>query len=305
MLGDAKRKEKPVVVGAPPWMATFADLSTLLLSFFVLLLSFSELDVEKYKQIAGSMRNAFGVQREEFATDTPMGTSFVARDFAPAVPDPKPINQIQQQTTLRPPQRLESGPDQTARRHALEQRKDQQQAQRDARLKKVSETAERIRKLLHPEIKRGLVEVIQDGYRIIIRIRERGFFPSGRAELLEPFTPVIRKIAVAVGMMDGKVAVAGHTDDVPISTARFRSNWELSAARAVTLLHRMQAVASIDAERVTIEGHADTRPLAPNDSPLNRARNRRVEVVLIDSGGPESERPLEDMVAPESRATGR
>ena len=298
MLGDtSKRRAKPVPVGAPPWMATFADLSTLLLSFFVLLLSFSEMDVEKYKQIAGSLRNAFGVQREEFATDTPMGTSFVARDFTPAAPDPKPINQVEQQAAMRLSNRLQSGPDQAAERHALEERK-RMQAEQEARLRKVSETAERIRKLLHPEITRGLVEVIQDGYRIIIRIRERGFFPSGRAELLEPFTPVIRKIAMAVSMMDGEVVVAGHTDDIPISTPRFRSNWELSASRAVTLLHRMQAVAEIDIDRVTIEGHAETRPLAPNDSPLNRARNRRVEVVLIDSGGPESERTLEEVMAP-------
>ena len=300
MLGESKRRERPAVVGAPPWMATFADLSTLLLSFFVLLLSFSEMDVEKYKQIAGSLRNAFGVQREQYARDTPMGTSFVAREFAPAVPDPKPINQIQQQTTLRAPKYLESGPEQSARRHAVDAREPPRPDLE--RLERVRSTAEKIRRLLHSEIKRGLVEVIQDGYRIVIRIRERGFFPSGRAELLEPFTPVIRKIATAIGMVDGEVLLAGHTDNVPIATARFRSNWELSAARAVTLLHRMQAVAPIDVQRITVEGHADTRPLAPNDSPLNRARNRRVEVILVDAGGPESERGVEQVARPAAAA---
>ena len=75
--------------------------------------------------------------------------------------------------------------------------------------------------------------------------------------------------------------VAGHTDNIPISTKRFRSNWELSSARAVTVVHALLRDPGVDATRVLVEGHADSQPLAPNDTPENRARNRRVELILI------------------------
>ncbi|MDX1657154.1 MAG: flagellar motor protein MotB, partial [Candidatus Competibacteraceae bacterium] len=80
--------EKKKAAGAPLWLATFADLMSLLMCFFVLLLSFSEMDIEKYKQVAGSMAQAFGVQKKVTAHDTPMGTSYVAREFSPGRPMP-------------------------------------------------------------------------------------------------------------------------------------------------------------------------------------------------------------------------
>jgi chemotaxis protein MotB len=293
-------------------MATFADLATLLLSFFVLLLSFSELDVEKYKQIAGSMREAFGVQRVEFARDTPRGTSVVMREFSPGRPDPSEL-MIRQESTDEVPQIyldvLREGVPLAAEDAAsdgtpmtLEGRPDEvtlSEAERQA-----LENLMRVREILADEIERGLVEVERQGSRIIIRIRERGSFPSGSAELIEPFTPVIRKIGEALALTDGKVVIAGHTDDVPISTPRFRSNWELSAARAVTLLLRLRELSNLEESRVTVEGHADTRPLAPNDSVLNRARNRRVEVILVHGEAAERALSVEQLLPPEEPADG-
>ncbi|MCB1727006.1 MAG: OmpA family protein, partial [Gammaproteobacteria bacterium] len=81
----------------------------------------------------------------------------------------------------------------------------------------------------------------------------------------------------------GQITVAGHTDNIPISTGRFRSNWELSSARAVTVLHAMLQNRDIAEDRVVVQGLADTRPLVDNDSPQNRARNRRVELILTRS----------------------
>ena len=86
--------------------------------------------------------------------------------------------------------------------------------------------------------------------------------------------------SAAVARSPGNVIVAGHTDNIPISTARFRSNWELSSARAVTVVHGLLKNPDIDPGRVMIEGHADSRPLMPNDSSANRAINRRVELIL-------------------------
>jgi chemotaxis protein MotB len=314
MIGDApnRRQRRIVPVGAPPWMATFADLATLLLSFFVLLLSFSEMDVEKYKQIAGSMREAFGVQRVEFARDTPRGTSVVMREFSPGRPDPSEL-MIRQESTDEVPQIyldvLREGVPLAAEDAASDGTPMTLQGQPDEVAlseaeRQALENLVRVREILDDEIERGLVEVERQGSRIIIRIRERGSFPSGSAELIEPFTPVIRKIGEALALTDGKVVIAGHTDDVPISTPRFRSNWELSAARAVTLLLRLRELSDLDETRVTVEGHADTRPLAPNDSVLNRARNRRVEVILVHGEAAERALSVEQLLPPEEPADG-
>ena len=85
--------------GAPPWVMTFADLMSLLMCFFVLLLAFSEMDVLKYKQVAGSMREAFGVQNEIKKKDIHRGTSVIAQEFTPGRPDPTPLNEVRQKTT--------------------------------------------------------------------------------------------------------------------------------------------------------------------------------------------------------------
>ena len=89
------------------------------------------------------------------------------------------------------------------------------------------------------------------------------------------------KITAVLQDKSGKIVVAGHTDNIPIRTGRFRSNWELSSARAVTVLHAMLRNPNIEEERVQVEGHADTNPLVDNDTSENRAKNRRVELIVI------------------------
>ena len=91
----AKKAEK----GAPAWVMTFADLMSLLMCFFVLLLSFSEMDVSKYKEMAGSMKNAFGVQRDIKVKEPPKGINVIAREFSPGRPEPTTMNVIRQMTT--------------------------------------------------------------------------------------------------------------------------------------------------------------------------------------------------------------
>ena len=88
------------------------------------------------------------------------------------------------------------------------------------------------------------------------------------------------KITYSVNDMTGRVVVAGHTDNIPISTDWYRSNWELSASRSVTVAHFMLNKKGTDANRLVIEGFADTRSLVPNDSAKNRAINRRVEIII-------------------------
>ncbi len=144
----------------------------------------------------------------------------------------------------------------------------------------VAQQAEELKELLKEAIDEDLVTVETEELKIIIRIQEKGSFPSGSASLNPGFYDVMDIISNAVARSPGKVVVAGHTDNVPISTARFRSNWELSSARAVTVVHALVQNEAIDEARVTIEGHADSNPLMANDSPENRAINRRVELII-------------------------
>jgi chemotaxis protein MotB len=147
-------------------------------------------------------------------------------------------------------------------------------------LQHVQSLAERIRSSLRLEINRGMVDVETESLKIIIRIHEKNVFPSGSTDLMGDFKGVIAKIARILLETPGRIVVAGHTDNIPIHGARFRSNWELSASRAVTVVHELLNAAPVDEKRFLVEGHGEMRPLAANDSAANRAHNRRVEIVL-------------------------
>ncbi|WP_428603489.1 type VI secretion system protein TssL, long form [Sedimenticola sp.] len=258
--------------GLPPWLATFADLMSLLMCFFVLLLSFAEIDAIRFKKMAESMKDAFGVQREVPAPDVVMGTSVIMQEFSPTtVPEPSIIDEVRQQTTEIEKPNLEVP--EGAAQAAVE-------AAKEKELQEVAQQAEDIKEALQLEIEENLVSVETQQSKIIIRINEKGSFPSGSADLNDDFYGVMVRISEAVARTPGTVVVAGHTDDVPISTSRFRSNWELSSARAVTVVHALLDDPNIDPKRIAVEGHADSEPLVPNDSPENRAINRRVELII-------------------------
>ena len=266
--------------GLPPWLATFADLMSLLMCFFVLLLSFAEIDAIRFKKMADSMKDAFGVQREIVVLEIVKGVSVIKQEFSPSVNmDPALVNEIRQKTTDAEQEHLDIN-DGKKERDSI----DINDAVMDAvaaKLKKEMELdAEALKEALKQEIAEGLVSVETEETKIIVRIQEKGSFSSGSANLDAGFIAVMDRIGAAVAKSPGNVVVAGHTDNIPISTARFRSNWELSSARAVTVLHGLLKNPDIDPARVMIEGHADSRPLVPNDSSANRAINRRVELIL-------------------------
>jgi len=253
--------------GLPAWLATFADLMSLLMCFFVLLLSFATIDAIRFKKMADSMKDAFGVQREVPANEIVMGTSVIMTEFSPTTtPEPSPIDEVRQKTTDIEKQHLDV-------KEAMETAAEQIQ-------KEIEQQAEELRQVLDKEIREGLVDVETEDGRIIIRIEEKGSFASGSDRLDPGFYSVMDRISEAVVNSPGQVIVAGHTDDVPISTERFRSNWELSSARAVTVLHALLQNPAVDPHRVRVEGRADSVPLVPNDSPENRAKNRRVELII-------------------------
>jgi chemotaxis protein MotB len=264
--------------GAPGWLATFADLMSLLMSFFVLLLAFSEMDVLKFKQLAGSMSEAFGVQREIKTKEIPKGTSIIAKEFTPGKPMPTPLKVMRQNTTNDRKNNLDFSEGKPST--------DVAQAERDA-IKRL----EQLKHALDDQIKKGEIEVTGNDERTIIRIREKGSFASGSATLSPAFFPVMKKIAAAVQNTPGKIHISGHTDNIPISTYKFRSNWELSSARAVSILEHMLRYQNIEESRIVIQGYADTIPLVPNTTASNRAMNRRVEIKVVKSPQPKKDPP--------------
>lgn len=142
----------------------------------------------------------------------------------------------------------------------------------------------RLRELLAPEIAQGLVALKEAPDRVTVVVRGDSLFRSGSAELAAAYVSLFHRIGEALEEVPGRILVTGHTDNVPIRSVRFPSNWHLSQERALAV-QRVLAERIEAAGRLRAEGRADTEPLAPNDSPANRARNRRVEVTLLTAGG--------------------
>jgi len=143
--------------------------------------------------------------------------------------------------------------------------------------------ADKFRTALTPEIRQRQVKVIADGDKVIMRILGDGLFDSGKDTVKTAFRPLLQRIAEQLRTVQGQVLVTGHTDSIPIRTIRFPSNWHLSKARA-------EAVAQIlinatgTPNRFIVEGRGESEPIAPNDTPRNRALNRRVDVILLSRG---------------------
>ena len=142
---------------------------------------------------------------------------------------------------------------------------------------------ERIEGFLSAEIAEGLVEVFADPAAVTVRLRGDGMFASGSDRLSATFQRVVERVGTALESEAGKVIVAGHSDSVPIRTVRFPSNWHLSLARAEAVLDLLARQLS-DQNRLSAEGRAENEPIASNDTREGQALNRRIEVILLNSG---------------------
>jgi chemotaxis protein MotB len=255
--------------GAPPWLMTFADLMVLLMCFFVLMLSFSEMDEQKFKVMSGSLADAFGVQAETSATDMPRGTSLEAEEFSPAIPEPTAENVVQQHTVDSNLNTLDPG---------LELRLRELKAQEDA----AAAQAQELRAMFRQDIDDGRLLIRQEGSNVVIQLLEKDSFASGSAALEPESRQTLARIGRLVADMTGAITVSGHTDDVPVRNGGpYRSNWELSTARAASVAHELLAV-GLDPRRLMVSGHADTQPRSANDTAANRAANRRVDITFAN-----------------------
>ncbi|HOX26431.1 MAG TPA: OmpA family protein [Candidatus Krumholzibacteria bacterium] len=232
------RDKRPVIVkqGAAEWIVTYGDMMSLLLCFFVLLVSFSSMQEEKFQEAARSLRLAFGV--------------LVDPESALRIDDPI----VPRYETAEP---------------------------RDLLVE--------VRELETTLLDRGVsgdvqVEVLGDG--ILFRLEAPVLFAAGRADLQPASHDVLESLAGFLQKFPGEIRIEGHSDNVPILTDRFPSNWELSAARAGAVARYFQGY-GLQPTRLAATGYGEHRPLAGNDDAEGRARNRRVEIFLkVDRIGP-------------------
>lgn len=274
MLPVRPVKKKRSKNTTPDWIVTFADLATLLLTFFILLLSFAEMDIEKYRAMANSMALAFG-SSNVMAED--VGGSPLTLVESDTVSLPEPSESLQDQPEF------------------IDERTERSQTRQIPG--GVLDLAGRLVRQLQAEVASEALHINYDEDQVVIRFSEEATFRSGDAEIKPEMIPIIERVVNVLAVCSGDVVVSGHSDDRPISSSRYRSNWDLSAARAVSVVHELVLNREIPAERVVAAGRAETRPLADNDTPANRSMNRRVEIAIrnpeCDDSVPTSDLPVD------------
>ena len=243
------------------WLVSYADFITLLFAFFVVMYAISSINEGKYRVVSNALGSAFGK--------------------ALPIPDLPPI-------AMEPPVQLKSQQI-TARKMSLQRR--QQEKMRDM--------AGDILKVLAPLVTDGRVRVTQSNRGITVEINASVLFAPGQAALADNSSHTLRAIAQVVKDHEHEIQVEGHTDNAPIRTVNFPSNWELSTARASSVV-RLFIDGGVDARRLTALGYGENRPVESNDTPEGRARNRRVTVTVLSA---EPERVTEIPVAPSTETS--
>lgn len=227
--------------GAPEWMATFADLVTLLMCFFVLLFAMSTTQQETFKELVESLRSALGVQSVP-ESGTREGLTMHA------VPSEEPSQQ-------------------------------QEVDEMGGMIQKdLEEIVSEVRELVMFNKLGGLVNVSESDMGVVITMSDLLLFDAGGTRLSQKGYDVLIKIAGVLSRLAYHVKIKGHTDKEPIHTERFPSNWELSSSRASAVV-RVLIAHGVNPRLISAEGYAHYVPVATNDTERGRARNRRVEIV--------------------------
>ncbi len=226
------------------WIVTFADMMTLILVFFILLYTLSELEDETYRTLVSSVQVMDGNGNQVSVID------YASRSGR----NPEPLKPVEEVLGLNPTDQV---------------------------IELVQPIiARELESMIESTDLAESVELSVDGDQVNLQIDGRYLFPSGKAELKDEALIIFSNLShLFREFADYRIGIRGHTDDRDIETVQFPSNWELSAVRATTVL-RYFIQQGIDPERMTATGYADFIPLVDNTTPENRARNRRVEFVL-------------------------
>lgn len=247
------KKKHPEHVNHERWLVSYADFITLLFAFFVVLFASSQSDKKKQIELSEAMQSAF----------TPLGT-FDAHSKTP------PLTHVNAATISNARPAALAPPLPTTSTETLE------------------ETKARLTKLIAKEVAAGHIppdgmtmRITADG--LVISLHEAGFFPSGSAEVRAASIPMIAILAKT--LPPGSLRVEGHTDNVPIHTVQFASNWELSTARSIAIARLLLEHGPINPANLSAAGYAEFHPVASNATEDGRTQNRRVDIILLRRSG--------------------
>lgn len=256
----AKRKPEDPPKGAPAWQATFADLMNLLLCFFVMLFAMSTVDVEKFEQLAASFTEAYSI------------FSGGAQSVGDGILISNGVSQLNE---------LDDYMYQMGKQADVEETDDALEMLKEEQLKESESLAEIIEEILEEESLAAQVDVDFTSQYVSLTLNGALLFDSGSADLKEESKPVLDKIGTILKKY-GKsiIEIEGHTDNVPISTAKYKNNNELSSARALTVFEYLVDNADLDPAMVKHSGRGEYVPIADNSTPEGRAQNRRVEIKI-------------------------
>ncbi|MCB1897168.1 MAG: flagellar motor protein MotD [Zoogloeaceae bacterium] len=233
------------------WLVSYADFITLLFAFFVVMYAISSVNEGKYRVLSDSIVQAF------------RSVNVNAKGSQIVVPPT-----IMVATQAGPPSKTPE----SDRDRAIE-------ARREALSKKMRNIADEIKQVLEPLARDGQVRVTEGAHGITVEINASVLFQIGEASIGDGAGRALTAVAQVLAGADFPITIEGHTDDVPISTPRFPSNWELSAVRASSVV-RLFVDAGVEPSRLTAAGYGDQRPVADNRSEAGRARNRRVNLLI-------------------------
>ena len=251
----ARKKKHAEHVNHERWLVSYADFITLLFAFFVVMFAASNADQKKAGQVAKAVQGAF----HDLAIFSPSGTAVPLFDGSSinskGVIDNQAGAMSEAQIVGRSNPHSEGG--------------------------EMGHAKAQLEQLLETELKEGKVRLTEDSRGLVVSLAEAGFFDPGSAIMQPKALPTIDHIAAIVKDLSYNVRVEGHTDDRPIRTMQFPSNWELSTTRATQVLRYLIAISGIPPERLSAMGYGEYRPVAPNETAEGRAANRRVDLVIL------------------------
>ena len=241
------------------WLVSYADFITLMFAFFVVMFASARIDKERTAQLTEAIQSAF----QELGANAP------AKAAGP-MPHASPNQNAHADALARTP----SPPGVSDTNHKPED---------------FATIQKELEKLLSPEIKRREVALRVDADGLIISLREIGFFDSGSAQIKPQALGAVHRVASFLEGRACSLRIEGHTDNVPIHTASFASNWELSTARATTLVKLLIEGEGFPPDRLSAAGYGEFHPVAENSSLLGQQMNRRVDIVVLTQALPSSQ----------------